>query len=553
MYKLLIVDDEDMIVDGLHAIFTEQDELDLQVYRAYSGEEAIDVLNQTRIDVVLSDIRMPGISGLELQVEITKRWPDCKVIFLTGYNEFELVQKAVREGAVNYILKNEDDEEIIESVAKAIALTRAERSAKNFVETAKQRLRVALPALRSEYLNKICEGYRTLKSLTPEIFEDLAVKPDLDAPVFLVLGKVDEWRPAYGQTDKWLLLGALENIGTECFNGFILLRSSFEDHSFFWVLQPADGHLESLPSGNSGALICGTLENVQQIAAELLQLPVSFSTLSGSVSWHRIASGYAALKRSLVRKLGHEMLVVLNGEDDEAKEDQERRNEHHIRMLFGNLLEEDGVFDPEQAERSFRILGEIRQFLAVSYIDAALYSELYLTLISKMLQQLNSWGGTDNEILLKRLWDLLDSEHRTDPQKGLEAVGQLLAAWNDAKGSERLEAGSRIVAVVNQIIEDHLHEDLSLAFLSGKVYLNPAYLSRIYKSRTGKNLIDAINERRIAKANELLEGSLMKIIDIARAVGFQSPAYFSRLYKKLTGQTPQEHRDRSIRLNNRDG
>ena len=92
------------------------------------------MLNQTKIDVVLSDIRMPGISGLDLQDEIMKRWPNCKVIFLTGYNEFELVQKAVREGAVNYILKTEGDEEILDSVKKAIALIRSERSSKNFTE-----------------------------------------------------------------------------------------------------------------------------------------------------------------------------------------------------------------------------------------------------------------------------------------------------------------------------------------------------------------------------------------------------------------------------------
>ena len=385
-------------------------------------------------------------------------------------------------------------------------------------------------------MNKICEGYRTIKSLTPEIFEDLDMKPDLGVPVIPVLGKVDEWRETDRRADKLLLLGALENIGMECFNGFIFLRSSFEDNSFFWLLQPANHNWRSFPTGNPEALISGTLETIQQIAKQLLQLTVSFSTISQPLPWNRIQSGYASLKRSLVRKLGDEMLVVLNDTNDEMKDEYERHAERNIRMLFGKLLEEGGVFEPEQSENSFRIIGEIQQILVSSHVEAALYSEMYIALISKLLQQINSWGGMGNGSLLNRLWDLLDSEHRSNPMKGLEEVKNLLAMWNEAKRSERLEAGSRIVAVVNQFIEEHLPEDLSLTVLSGEVFLNPAYLSRVYKTRTGKNLIDHINDRRIAKANELLEGSLMKIIDIARSVGFQSPAYFSRLYKKLTGQ-----------------
>src|SRR5690606_14704865 len=110
MYRLLIVDDEEIIVNGLYEIFRNIKDLDLDVYKAYSGEEAIEWLNRTRVDIVLTDIRMPGIDGLELLEIIHRSWPQCRVIFLTGYDEFEYVYKAIQHKAVNYILKIEDND-----------------------------------------------------------------------------------------------------------------------------------------------------------------------------------------------------------------------------------------------------------------------------------------------------------------------------------------------------------------------------------------------------------------------------------------------------------
>ena len=81
MYRLLIVDNEEIIVNHLYEIFRGIDHLDLDVYKAYGGEEAIEWLNRTRIDIVLTDIDMPHIDGLQLMEEIYRSWPQCRVIF----------------------------------------------------------------------------------------------------------------------------------------------------------------------------------------------------------------------------------------------------------------------------------------------------------------------------------------------------------------------------------------------------------------------------------------------------------------------------------------
>ena len=106
MYNLLIVDDEPYVSEGLGILFREEMPDILDVYCAYSGYEAIKWLEKIRIDIVLLDIKMPDINGIELQKIIMKKSPYCKVIFLTAYDNFNYIRSALQNSAVNFLLKN---------------------------------------------------------------------------------------------------------------------------------------------------------------------------------------------------------------------------------------------------------------------------------------------------------------------------------------------------------------------------------------------------------------------------------------------------------------
>ena len=116
MYRLLIVDDEQHIVHWLYDLFSSVSDFNLEVYKAYSGREALHILHETNIDIILSDYRMPGMSGLELLNIINENWSDRRVVFLSGYNEFDYIYKVTANGAISYLLKTEDDEKILNVV-----------------------------------------------------------------------------------------------------------------------------------------------------------------------------------------------------------------------------------------------------------------------------------------------------------------------------------------------------------------------------------------------------------------------------------------------------
>ena len=118
--NLLIVDDERYIVNYLFALIEEQIEIDLNIQKAYSGSEALEILSISKIDLMLLDIHMPGYSGLELAGKVSASWPRCHIIFLTAYDNFEYIYQANRLSHTSYLLKTESDETILAEVRCAI-------------------------------------------------------------------------------------------------------------------------------------------------------------------------------------------------------------------------------------------------------------------------------------------------------------------------------------------------------------------------------------------------------------------------------------------------
>ncbi len=122
--NLLIVDDERHIVNWIRALFLGHPAVD-EAFTAFSAQEALAHLDARRIDVVITDIRMPRMGGLELMREIVNRHPRCQIIFLTGHSEFEYVYEAIRYPNVQYLLKTEDDERIVSALEEAVARSQA--------------------------------------------------------------------------------------------------------------------------------------------------------------------------------------------------------------------------------------------------------------------------------------------------------------------------------------------------------------------------------------------------------------------------------------------
>lgn len=121
MKNLLIVDDEVLLAEGLHDTLAEAFVGRLQVFCCYSAERALEIADNVQIDILLTDINMPDCSGLELHRRLQEKQPECRVIYLTGYSEFEYARTALEQHAFAYVLKGEGDDVVISTIERALS------------------------------------------------------------------------------------------------------------------------------------------------------------------------------------------------------------------------------------------------------------------------------------------------------------------------------------------------------------------------------------------------------------------------------------------------
>ena len=108
MYRLLIVDDERYLVESIYELISAQSELDLDILTCCYSDEAMQIINSQRIDLILLDINMPGKTGLEIADELAEIWPSCQIIFLTGYADFDYIYRSSKLKNATFLLKTED-------------------------------------------------------------------------------------------------------------------------------------------------------------------------------------------------------------------------------------------------------------------------------------------------------------------------------------------------------------------------------------------------------------------------------------------------------------
>ncbi|RAP74583.1 response regulator [Paenibacillus montanisoli] len=539
MNRLLIVDDEKFTVDGLYEMIEDTPGLELDIYRAYSPEEALEWLSRTKIDIVLSDVRMPGMTGLELQQRIVAQWPRCKIIFLTGIHNLETAQLAIRTGSIDYILKTEGDEAIIRSIRKAIESLAAESESRQFMLQAKERMSRALPLLHRDWLMEVLELHGTHPPVTEEKLRELHIPLHGGLPVMPIIGRIDRWGDE-GYQDRALLLYAVQNIATEYYGSLTAFTASLDMHHVVILLQPArDADPDRWREAVSFAQ--GTMESIQQTCGKLLKLPVSLICASKPAAWEQLPRVYEQMKKRLLVGLGSKdrMLLIL---DEREESGQPHASLPSLRTMTAQLerLLEDGT-EEEFSET-------IKHYTALpnQFADYALVYYMVANLLLSQLSQIGeSRGGSGSEDGFGTDIDTLMnlSAHQTR-ESALRYLLKTAASIYARRKSMQHERTHQIITKLQQYIRGNLGGDLSLTSLSEIVYLNPAYLSVLYKQQTGTNLSEYIAELRLEKAKELLTDTPLKIHEIADRVGFETSGYFIRFFKKRIQLTPQEYRVR---------
>lgn len=271
MLHILVVDDEPFIAGGVSQLLSERSGLEVRVWKALSAKQAIEIFEQNRIDLLITDIQMPGMTGIDLVNRVQQQWKRCKVIFLTGYSDFEYMQFALQKQVADYLLKPIEDEQLLE---KVFIVAEQIRDASNITELARRaelQLQQAKPLLIHELMEQIFRNEPHALARLDEQFLSLQLQMTTAGPVLLMLGRVDYWPDGYTVKDRLLMEYAINNMIEEFLTQEITMLACNHERHLIWIFQSLQNehHDHKL-----FIQISETIDALQQTIHDLLHLKI---------------------------------------------------------------------------------------------------------------------------------------------------------------------------------------------------------------------------------------------------------------------------------------
>lgn len=538
---MLIVDDEKLLLDGLYELFLEMEGHRLELYKASTAMEALKIMGEKRFDILLTDIKMPKMSGLELGDQVKQSWPECKIIFLTGFDEFDYVHHAIKQGAENYVLKSEGDEAIVEVVRRTIAVLDEEQKMGMLIKQAREIHREQIVHHRTIYLTDLLDGLLSQDELSQQTMEGLGIRLSNDSPIIMAAARLDLGHSTMRLPEKELLFTALHSVNVRFLSPYVNFVDVIYSREYYVLFIQARDHsfqtIERLTT-----FLQGSIETIQQTVEKSTGQTFSYAFTERAIEWSQVAKQFITLKAFLSRYFDAKQIIIT----DKNVQLMMKQDEDEVRGFIdvfhkrANALEtyiESGRKDEVQM-----ILSELASFTKWEAIDEMRYLELYYAVALRILASANKIGLDRDPAAAPHLISLLQPSLFQSRKEGLELLQHIVNLINHYHAAQSSKMRVDVLGKVIQYIEKHLDSDLSVTKLAEQVYLNPDYLSRMFKQSKGLTISDYIAALKVQRAKEMLSNPRMLVQDIAKALGFTSAGYFSRFFKKETGQTPQEFR-----------
>jgi len=542
--RTVIVDDEARIRRGIERLVQSCGEEWEVVATLSDGKEALDYLHgsQGAVDLLISDVKMPVMDGLAL-IKEAKRHYSFYPMLISGYDDFEYLQTAIREGAVDYLLKPVDREQFRERLAELRAKILEGRSESWRREETERQAEKLKPARQTQTLSYITSAGIDIERLGYWV-EDFPRGRYL--LLYASLDSLPVKSRGYTTKDWEAYTFALENIIAEVVANYER-QTGLQGWSWrggntdFWILVGCgDGEAELEREG------LALSEQVRGSIQTYMPFTISVSIAEPIEDLYLLPGA-----RREALSLMHYRLVeggnrVFRQADRAASEEADgsaslSRAEVELAQLAQRLRQAVAHANAEEAESLLRqYFAELERSGSPAVIRGAAQN-LLIQIHSVALEGGGAEGASDS---VEEAIRSLDHVTRLS-----ELRGELARRMNGIMGAireARSEGNRKPVEQAKSWIRDHLGGDLSIKRIADHVYMNPTYFCEYFKLQTGETVLDYVTRQRMEKASEMLADPSAKLQDISVRVGYQDVKYFSKLFKAWAGVSPSKYREQAM-------
>ncbi|MFD1739724.1 response regulator [Bacillus salitolerans] len=502
MIKLLLVDDEQIEREGMQAIL-ERSFSTVIIQQASNGQMAVEIANEFQPELVLMDIKMPGMNGLEAVERISARHPSTHFIMVTAFDSFEYMRHAIKLGVKDYILKPSKPSDIVVTVGRILNKIEEE---KQFFEKEKLRLQKTLAVIETDVVTQLLYDH------VHEVHVDMLIEM-LEIPysneMFIMLVVLPGSEKVYHSSIKekvrasksgWV--GPLYN----CQLPIVVFRDTTQ--SFRSQAMRLAREILSLAKVDFGeewfigiGSECTSWEGIRQSYHHALMssmdtgIPAKFHFYSDDVTPH--TRNQDPLKKHREKEFSD---LIRRGEWEQ------------IRVHLMNITQ---FFENENGN----ILYTQQRLLEVLWLISRVFMEMGIE--------------TQTPMYTYQISDYRQLQPATD-----QLLDRMIKSYEEH--FSKLEADT--IHQLKQYIIEHSQHDISLDTLAKRVGLSPIYISKMFKEKLGINYIDFLTECRMEKAKKLLSDPRKSIKEITFEVGYHDPNYFSKVFKKVNSFSPKEYR-----------
>lgn len=546
MYYLMIVEDELKLQNNLAYNMGWEDHGIEVVGAAASGEEALLLIPLRKPDLMIIDIEMQGMDGLQLMQAVREIDPDIRFIVLSGHDDFEFVQKALRCNADNYLLKPAGNPDVVAAVLESTERIKAERAQKYGMELLQRRWKEHLPELQKSFLQRWVKGSATdadmekaadefmLAPLSEPDRLYLVAVVDLDPAAESPSGSISasaetemEREPDKERDPQWLqsslhTLVAAYFEGSGCF-------SFMDENGATVAVFPGAGEDEEqwLYRINMGIV------KLQEVVLDCLKATAS-AGIGRPAKRGGVHVSYRQAKSALLERYmyGHNLVIPFENGGAGPKEEALLPDAELERRLLLSLESGD-------AAKAHQLVMQWYKSCCEPASSAELLLEPVLFMHSLLTRYIHAQGWSVRGVAAQELAAIRDPDELARQEHLAAWAGRAIDKILAYADKQRVSKRHRFIDELMAIVEQSLDQDIGLHEIADRLYVSPPYLSRLFKKETKMTFSAYIHDKKMQKAKELLQEGA-KVYEASRLIGYRDISYFTRLFRKYWGVMPSE-------------